>query len=112
MVVGSSPATPGSDATPHHACRAPNLRLTKCPTALNDALRGSAEWNHLVAIWDNGIRYLSYEGLLGYLRAKGQVQGKKGGVGSKARQATRELVDAAEVVHKKGLAVWLSSTKK
>jgi hypothetical protein len=101
-----------------HAGAAPDAKhslvkwLTKCPTALDDALRGSAEWNHLVAIWDNGIRYLSYEGLLGYLRAKGQVQGKKGGVESKVRQATRELVDAAEVVHKKGLAVWLSSTKR
>ena len=38
--------------------------------------------------------------------------GKKGGVESKVRGVTRDLVDAAAVIHNKGLAVWVSSTKK
>ena len=86
--------------------------LSKCPMALHDALKRSAEWNRLVALWDNGIRYLSFDALLGYFRRKGYVQGKKGGVESKVRHVTKGLVDAAEVVHKKGLAVWLDSVKK
>ena len=86
--------------------------LSKCPAALHDALKGSAEWNRVVALWDNGMRYLSFDGLLGYFRDKGYVHGKKGGVESIVRHVTRRLVDAAEVVHKKGIAVWLDSTKK
>lgn len=86
--------------------------LSKCPSAMDDALKGSAEWNLLVALWDNAIRYLSFDGLLGYLRNKQAVRGKKGGVESIVRHVTKNLVDAAEDVHKKGLAVWLNSTKK
>ncbi len=86
--------------------------LSKCPAALNAALKGSGEWNQVVALWDNGLRYLSYDGLLGYFRRKGNAGGKKGGVESRVRQVTKDLVDAAEAVHKKGLAVWHSSIKK
>jgi hypothetical protein len=86
--------------------------LSKCPSSLHDALKGSADWNLLVARWDNGIRYLSFDGLLGYFRHKGYVHGKKGGIESKVRVVTNDLVDAAEFIHNKGLAVWLSSTKK
>ena len=39
-------------------------------------------------------------------------RGKKGGVESIVRAVTKDLVDAAEVIHNKGLAVWVSSTKK
>ena len=86
--------------------------LSKCPAALHDALKGSAEWNLVVALWDNGMRYLSFDGLLGYFRDKGYVRGKKGGIESIVRHVTKGLVDAAEVVHKKGLAIWLVSIKK
>ena len=86
--------------------------LSKCPSTMHDAVKGLAEWNELVALWDNGIRYLSFDGLLGYFRKKGYGKGLKGGVESIVRGVTKNLVDAAEMVHKKGLAVWLSSTKK
>jgi len=86
--------------------------LSKCPSALHDSVKGSAEWNEVVALWDNGLRYLSFDGLLGYFRKKGYGKGMKGGVESIVRGVTKNLVDAAEMVHKKGLAVWLSSTKK
>jgi hypothetical protein len=81
--------------------------LSKCPSSLHEA-----DWNLLVARWDNGIRYLSFDGLLGYFRNKGYVHGKKGGVESIVRAVTKDLVDAAEVIHNKGLAVWVSSAKK
>ena len=96
----------------HDARHSLSRWLSKCPATLHDAMKGSAEWNLLVALWDNGIRYLSYDGLLGYFRKKGYVKGKKGGVESIVRGVTKNLVDAAEVVQMKGLAVWLSSTKK
>lgn len=85
---------------------------SKCPSALHDAVKGSAEWNEVVALWDNGIRYLSFDGLHGYFRRKGFGKGMKGGVESMVRGVTKNLVDAAEMVHKKGLAVWLNSTRK
>jgi hypothetical protein len=86
--------------------------LSKCPPALNNTLKGSAEWNRLVALWDNGIRYFSFNGLLGYFREKNYAHGKKGGVESIVRRVTKDLVDAAEIVHKTGLAVWVASTRK
>jgi hypothetical protein len=83
----------------------------KCPRGLNDALKGSAEWNRVVALWDNGIRYLSFDGLLGYFRNKGYLEGKKGGVDSRVRAITLQLVNAAEVVHTRGLAQWISTRR-
>ena len=62
---------------PHDARHSLSNWLSKCPTSLHEALKGSADWNLLVARWDNGIRYLSFDGLLGYFRNKGCVQGKK-----------------------------------
>jgi hypothetical protein len=95
----------------HDAKHSLSKWLSKCPSSLNDALKASAQWNLLVARWDNGIRYLSFDGLLGYFRNKGYVHGKKGGVESIVRAVTKDLVDAAEVIHNKGLAVWVSSTR-
>jgi len=86
--------------------------LAKCPVPLNNSLKGSAEWSLVVAMWDNGIRYLSFDGLLGYLRSKGAARRIKGGPESIVRYNVTRLVDAAEVVHKKGLAQWVSSTRK
>jgi len=86
--------------------------LSKCPFALNNALKGSDEWSMLVALWDNKLRYFSYSGLLGYFREAKSIRGKKGGVESKMRGVTEELVDAAQWVHNKEIAEWLSSTKK
>lgn len=97
---------------PHDAKHTLTKWLSKCPSSIHEALKGSGEWNRLVALWDNGLRYLSFDGLLGYFRNKGYVRGRKGGVESIVRQVTKELVDSAETVHKKGLAIWLSSGKK
>ena len=86
--------------------------LAKCPSSLHEILKTSAHWSLLVALWDNNMRYLSFDGLLGYFRKKGCVRGKKGGVESIVRKVTMELLNAAQDVQNKGIAVWLSSTKK
>jgi hypothetical protein len=96
----------------HDARHSLSAWLSKCPASLHHLLKGKAEWNLLVALWDNGLRYYSYDGLLGYFRDKGYARGKKGGVESKVRATTNALVNAADYVHKKGLAVWVSSTRK
>src|SRR5689334_9665115 len=64
----------------HDARHSLSKWMSKCPTAMHDALKGSAQWNLLVALWDNGMRYLSFDGLLGYFRDKEYARGKKGGV--------------------------------
>jgi hypothetical protein len=47
-----------------------------------------------------------------HFHSKNYVRRRKGGIESQVRGITKDLVDAAEVVHKKGLAVWVSSTRK
>ncbi len=47
----------------HDAKHTLSMWLSKCPAALHDALKGSAEWNRVVALWDNGMRYLSFDAL-------------------------------------------------
>ncbi|HEY3244619.1 MAG TPA: hypothetical protein VGM03_14860 [Phycisphaerae bacterium] len=45
--------------------------LKRCPTSLQDALTSPPlrdQWNILAARWYNGMRYLSEDGMLGYLR--------------------------------------------
>lgn len=97
---------------PHDAKHSLPRWLSKCPTLANDQMKGSADWNLLVALWDNGLRYLSFDGLLGYFRAKNCEKNRKGGVEWQVRGVTKDLVAAAESVHTKGLAIWRSSTKK
>src|SRR5438105_1577503 len=50
----------------HDAAHALPKWLAKCPSDLQDAIKGRVrgEWSLLVALWDNGIRYLSRDGFL------------------------------------------------
>lgn len=86
----------------------------KCPTEFQDCIKGSiaADWNRVVALWDNGLRYLPGDGLLGFLRRRGFGLGVAGGPESIVRSAARVLLDAARTVHNRGVAQWLNSTKK
>jgi len=86
--------------------------LTKCPEALDDTLRGTGEWNLVVALWRNELRYLSFEGLLHHLRERNHVRGLKGSVESLVRTSATRFVSAAGVVQKKGVAEWLRSCTK
>src|SRR5665213_3506235 len=33
--------------------------LAKCPSSLHEMLKGSAEWNHVVALWDLSLIHIS-----------------------------------------------------
>lgn len=98
----------------HDAGHALPKWLSKCPRDLQSSVKSRTrdEWSLLVALWDNGIRYLSRHGFLGYLRDKGRVAGIRGGPESVLRMNTKALVKSADAVHKKGLAQWVSFTKK
>jgi hypothetical protein len=101
----------GAAADARHAL--PNW-LAKCPVGLQDDLKGPAirEWSTVVASWDNGLRYLSFDGLLGYLRDKGLSRGISGGPPSVVRKNANDLLESAEVVHQKAVVQWLSFAKK
>jgi len=88
--------------------------LLKCPSRLRDVIKGEVggAWSQLVALWDNDLRYLSVAGLLGYLRDKKADRRISGGPAAIVRQNARRVVDAATIIHNKGIALWVSSTKK
>ena len=86
--------------------------LNRCPSSLVHSLRGVSEWSHLLTAWDNGIRYLSYDGLLGFLRQRNLVHGQKGGVESIVRGSVKAIVESARVVHEKGTVQWQSFTQR
>lgn len=88
--------------------------LAKTPIRLQDDIKGSAisEWSVIIALWDNGLRYLSYDGLLGYLRDKGYSRGISGGPSSLVRKNAHNLLQCAQVVHQKAVVQWVSFAKK
>ena len=88
--------------------------LVKCPAKLQDAIKGKNvdDWNKVVSSWDNGIRYLSRDGLIGYLRERGFAIGIAGGAESVLRKNARTLLDSATAVHRRGADQWLNSTRK
>lgn len=84
--------------------------LKKCPPRLVDAVGAApAEWSRLSIAWNNSLRYLPEYAVLGHLRShrlgKGIKLGKEGAEAVLKVNAKR-LVDAARLVHGKGLAVW------
>ena len=86
--------------------------LSKCPESLIQDLKGSYEWSYATAVWNNGLRYLSFKALVGHLREKKVVQGRKGGVESIVRGAVKSLVSCAGVVHERGMLRWKGYTAK
>ncbi len=88
--------------------------LTKCPEALQNEIRTVApvEWSRMASLWDNGLRYLSYEGFLGYLRDKNATRGISGGPNTVVRENARRLMRSADIIHQKGVAQWLRFTEK
>lgn len=86
--------------------------LNRCPLQMIDALRGVPEWSHIITAWDNGIRYLSFDGFLGHLRRRNLAQGRKGGVESMVRTSVKAIVESARIVHEKGTIQWQSFTRR
>jgi hypothetical protein len=82
--------------------------LQKCPSGLQLALRTHAaeQWSTVNTAWTNRLRYLSEDGLLGYLRKKEFNRGIRGGRDSVLKLNARKLCYAAHVVHGKGLVIW------
>jgi hypothetical protein len=100
--------------SPHDARHSLANWLARCPATLQDIINrdSSTQWNQLLALWSNGLRYLSDEGLLGYLREKGATRGIRGGPLSILRVNAKRLLDAADDIHKKGVAQWLTSARR
>ena len=98
----------------HDAGHSLPLWLGKGPRDLRNSIKSEVrdEWSVLVAIWSNGIRYLSRSGFVGYLRDKRGTVRVRGGPESMMRMNAKWLVESAAAIHKKGLAQWESFTKK
>src|SRR5215204_698978 len=78
--------------------------LAKCPQSLQNFIKGRSanSWSVLLAIWDNGLRYLSEQGTLGYLREKKATRGIQGGPKAIIRENARRLIAAADIIHNAG----------
>jgi len=88
-----------------------NKWLSKCPAGLQNTLKSApmrAHWSLVVTRWDNRLRYLSEDGVLGFLRTAGAT----GDRSKILRQSGDELLKSADLVHKKGIAAWEEHCKK
>lgn len=89
--------------------------LSRCETSLQNALKNAdvrAHWNIVVKMWQNHLRYLSEDGLLGYLRRKELNRGIPGGPESIIKYNANSLLTSADEVHKKGVSAWFRYTRK
>jgi len=69
-------------------------------------MKAQAQWNLLVRIWRNDLRYQSQAGFLGYVRRTPLKQGIRGGRQAIMKRAAAVLVAAAASVHAIGVAHW------
>lgn len=82
--------------------------LAKSPGGVLAAItaRAGPEWSLLTAMWSNDLRYLSEDGLLGWIRRK-RLHGRiRGGRESILRTCSRRCLESARLVHSKGLVAW------
>jgi len=89
--------------------------LARCRTSLQEALKdkGAREcWNHVCRVWRNELRYLSRDGLLGYLRARELNRGISGGADAIMKVNAVRLIESAVVIHNRGVTAWHHYTKK
>ena len=72
-------------------------------------LTAAGEWSLLDVAWSNSLRYLSQDGLLGYLGSRRLNVGIKTGKGGREavlKVNAKRLLDAARTVHGKGVSLW------
>jgi len=81
--------------------------LSKTSSPMSDALRHSTSWSFVAAYWNNSLRYLSSEALLGYLRNKSALRRYTGTPQEKVHAFTKDFVRSAEQVHGIGVSIWL-----
>ena len=89
--------------------------LGRCRISLQEAIKAAGvreHWNRVVRVWRNDLRYLSRDGLLGYLRARSLNRGISGGPDAIMRENARRLYHAAVTVHHKGVAAWASYRRR
>jgi hypothetical protein len=69
-------------------------------------LRGAM--NEVVILWHNNLRFASEASLKAFLKRIGRLQGVKG---DPLKKNARDLLDAAQTVINRGMALWTSKTK-
>jgi hypothetical protein len=95
----------GAAHEPHHDLAA---WLARCPSGLQDDVirKARSEWNTMVAVWRNNLRFQSSAAFLGYLRRLERFWRVRGGGQATMKHAARVLIDGAERVHAIGVAQW------
>jgi hypothetical protein len=90
------------------------LWLAKCPASFGNQVKGPirSEWSLLVSLWDNSLRYLSSDGMIGYYRRKRATYGISGNPLAIMREITRQIVQSSDMIHKRGVAVCKNSIEK
>jgi hypothetical protein len=90
--------------------------LARCRTSLQKAIKGPAardDWSLIVRVWRNDLRYLSREGMLGYVRQfQDLVRGIRGGPDAIMRSVADRVLQAATTVHSKGVVAWSHYARK
>ena len=89
--------------------------LARCRTRFQDAIKAEpvqGHWNRIARTWRNELRYLSRDGLLGYLRKKKLDRGLSGGPDAIMKKNAKLLLDAAEAVFRIGVIEWHRCVKK
>jgi HEPN domain-containing protein len=89
--------------------------LGRCPASLQESIKSEAiraHWSRLVRVWRNELRYLSGDGVLGYLRQQKLNVGISGGPDAVMRRNAKRLLEAAAAVHDRGVYAWARYTAK
>ncbi len=89
--------------------------LARCRRSLQsaiDAVPTWASWSFLVRVWRNEIRYYSSAALIGYLRRFDDVRRISGGPDAIMKTMARRALDAASLIHGKGVVAWTRYWKK
>jgi len=103
------------DSPKHDARHDLKKWLKSCRPSLQDKIKSegvSEHWNTVVAVWRNNLRFLSEDGLLGYLRDIERDRDISGGREAIIKVNAGRLFMAASVVHKGGVAAWKSYREK
>lgn len=89
--------------------------LGKCRASIQDILKSDPlreHWSRVVRVWCNELRYLSRDGLLGYMRKMKLNRGIPGGPDDIMKSVAKSLLDSASMVHSTGVAAWARYTGK
>jgi HEPN domain-containing protein len=89
--------------------------LARCRTSLQEALKSEGVrecWNRVCRVWRSELRYLSRDGLLGYLRARELNRGITGGPDDIMKVNTERLLSSAVAGHNRGVAAWARYNRK